>query len=613
MPSSCRSLAAVAVLTAALAAAPQASGDVVRQPSFVRVMTIDGEPLANAVVTFVGSIPHFGAATGQRDVLHVASDPRGRAMARLQAGLCYVAWAVGPPDAQGNGVLSAVQGFFGAGALLEMRCSEPYTPRRLQVEGTKAWKELGPFQYLLLTAAPGTETELVPEQDGALVVPPCPNAVIEVRCRDGQPLWSTAASNEAVAIPPPQSLAVRVVDENGAPLAGASVKQRVLRLPPWRSDGLGGVVEDRFRELAKAGADGRAVVQVPYPADPLKEQNHGDLLLFAGTAGRPPVAGGVFNRALCMDDHKVEKVPGNELVFTCKRVEPLAGCCGPVPAGTVAHLAAVCKVFMERTSYVHDARAFVTSVDAQGRFAFDDLPAELHSCRLAIVPPDTQRGSQTAVPLFPAMPGRVLPVEVASSEGAATLALVGFTSLDVQITEPAGGPARGVVAFLAPGDQRGVLFRDSLVRFPLDARGAATLRLAPGRWIVVVVSAAGWAASQFELEPGQRTVELAMKPQDVMRVQLLDRTDRGIANAQLETRGTRTRGTGDSLQSILQNLQGHTQTQWTSLRTDAEGRIVIPFVAVSGVSRKLALKWEGGSTADFALEAGTDWLVVRPQ
>jgi hypothetical protein len=585
------------------------AGEVVRQPTFVRVMSARGEPFANAVVTIVGSIPHLGTAAGPRDELQVASDARGRVMARLQPGLCYVAWAVGPSDGEQCGMLSPVIGYFGAGALLELRCTQRYKPRRLHVKGAEAWSSLGPLQYFVLTAAQGTETALVLE-NGAVSVPPCPNAVIEVRGRDGQPLSITSAADDVLAIPPPQSLAVRVVDENGAPLAGVPVRHRVHRLLPWRSDGLGGVAEDRFRELGKTDAEGRAVVYVPYPADPLKEQNHGDLLLFAGTASRPAVLGGVLNRGLCMDDHKVDKLPGDELVFTCKRVEPLSGRCGPMPAGTVAHLSAVCKMFMAGASYVHDSRAFVTAVDEQGRFVFDDVPVELHSCRLAIVPPaDKPR----VVPLFPAMPGRTLPFEVGVSDDAIAPAMPVATSLDVQVAEPGGGPARGVVAFLAPADQRGVLFRDSLVRFPLDTRGAATLHLAPGKWIVVVVSAAGWTAKQLELEPGEHKVALAMEPLAVMRVQLLDRDDRAIADAQIETRGTKTQGTGDSLQSILQNLHGQTQAQWNQLRTDAEGRIAIPFVPVGGVTRTLALKWDTGRSADFPLDAGADWLVVHPR
>jgi len=86
-----------------------------------------------------------------------------------------------------------------------------------------------------------------------------------------------------------------------------------------------------------------------------------------------------------------------------------------------------------------------------------------------------------------------------------------------------------------------------------------------------------------------------------------------IPDAQVETRGTKTKGTGDALQSILQNLHPQMQAQWNLLRTDAEGRIVIPFVPVTGVTRTLALKWEGGRSTDFPLEAGVDWLVVHPR
>jgi hypothetical protein len=63
-----------------------------------------GEPIAGATVTFAGCLPHLGTTAGPLDLLQVVqADARGRAHARLQAGLCYVAWAVGPADAAGSG------------------------------------------------------------------------------------------------------------------------------------------------------------------------------------------------------------------------------------------------------------------------------------------------------------------------------------------------------------------------------------------------------------------------------------------------------------------------------------------------------------------------------
>ena len=52
------------------------------------------------------------------------------------------------------------------------------------------------------------------------------------------------------------------------------------------------------------------VGRVPHPQAP----HLYPLVLFAGGKARPLVSGGIFNRGLCMDDHRVDKVPGNELV-----------------------------------------------------------------------------------------------------------------------------------------------------------------------------------------------------------------------------------------------------------------------------------------------------------
>ncbi|MEO6597170.1 MAG: hypothetical protein ABIP94_20700, partial [Planctomycetota bacterium] len=479
----------------------QAPGEVERRPAFVRVFDDAGEPVAGAVVTLSGCIPHLGAKAGPSDVLFVSSDARGRAVPKLQAGLCYVAWAVGPPDRQGVQRVSAVQGFFGAGAQFDLRCDTARPPERCVVEGADAWRELGPLRFFALTSLPGIEVELVPDAEGMLQMPSGPPFLIEVRTRDGQPLSSSPSNSPSnspssspsdagrLVIPPPQSLRVRVQDENGKPLPGAVVQHRVTRLLPWRLDGFGGVAEDRCRDLAVVDAEGRATVLVPYAADPLRDRGHGDLLLFAGVSGRPRVAGGIKNRTYYESDRSVRAIGPDELRFTCARVEPLRGACGAIPSGTTVHLAAVCKLFSENESYTHDARAFVTAIDANGQFAFTELPAELHSCRLTLVAPP---GSERALPIFPPTRGRELPAELALRERPPGLNLHGgVAELMTVVTEPGGGPARGVVAFLAPADLAGVLLRDALVRFPLDARGAATLRLAPGKWVVFAASNLG--------------------------------------------------------------------------------------------------------------------------
>src|SRR5688572_10459888 len=93
------------------AAAAQERVEVTAQPTFARVETIGGEPLADAIVTFAGCLPHAGADAGPLDVKQVQTDARGRARAHLQPNLCYVAWAVGPAAADGRCEVTPVRGW----------------------------------------------------------------------------------------------------------------------------------------------------------------------------------------------------------------------------------------------------------------------------------------------------------------------------------------------------------------------------------------------------------------------------------------------------------------------------------------------------------------------
>ncbi len=597
------------VIAFACAALPAQAdnAEAVRRPTFARVEDEKGEPLANAVVTFAGCMPHLGITVGPKDVWQVQTDARGRAQAKLQPGLCYVAWAVGPADAAGRAATSRVHGWFGAGSLLTLKCGEVQAPRRLPLSGVEAWQAKAPLRFVAWTSMPGNEIVLTPTAASELVLPMDPVQTIEVQAADGTPLYHVLATTSAVVLPPPQTVRLRAKDEHGAPLALARVRQRVGRLQTWRQDSLGSVANDRWRELGVTDASGLCVIEVPYATNPLQKQSQDSLLLFVGAPGRPSVAGGVFNGALFVNDRK-DKVDGDELPFTCKAVEPLAGDLGHVPAGTVVHLAGVCKMFMERTSYMHDARAFAVPVGADGKFVLEDVPAELHSCRLTLVPPE---GSSRPLPMFASVLGRELPPELAT--GRSVLVAEGLADLKVQFLDANNGPARGLVAFLAPAGARGVLLRDSTIRFPLDGRGSAALRLAPGRWVVMAYSDAGTAAQVLELEAGDKNVVLAMKANPVMRVELRDANGKPVVGATVLARGTTTRGTNDPLQSILQNLRDLWVRRWTELRTDAAGRVEIPFVEVEGVTQRLGLLWDGGKTPDLTLEASADWIVVTGQ
>lgn len=572
--------------------------DAARQPTFARVLDEAGRPLAGAEVTFVGGVPHLAGAERRTDAHTVVADERGRAIARLSPGLCYVAWAIGPPDPDGRRCASAVHGLFGASAMFELRCDEPQEARACRLDGLDAWAGAGPLRCFAMTGVPGIERELVPGADGRMPLPPGPFALIEVRTGDGEPLWHGSLEDE-LALPPPRAVRVRVVDERGAPIAAAPIVQRVGRLSDWHVDGLRGVVEDRKRELGRTAADGCCTVTVPYAGDPLHEPGR-DLLLLVAAPDRAEVAGGVWNRALYVSDRKVASIDGDELLFTCPPVEPLGGVAAGAPAGTVAQLAAVCRLQLDRNGYLHDARVFTAPLDARGRFRFSGVPSPLHSARLTLVPPP---GSTWSAPLFAPEAGRALPADIAGAAGAAEPSPLACGVLELRAQDANGGPARGAVAFVTAGDRRGVLLRDSLVRVPLDASGAARLDVAAGTWVAVVFTPGGWGAQQVTVDGALIRLDLQLEPQARCEVRLVDRAGAPIPGARVVSRGTTTRGTNDPVQTILQGLRTASRREWSALRTDAEGNVAIPFVPIDGVQQRLELRWDGGNSEEFVLDA----------
>jgi hypothetical protein len=593
----------VAFLAGAVTVSAQDRGvGQVFRPTFGRVVDASGDPLAGATVTLVGGLPHLLPALQDVHVTEVATDLKGRAMARLQPGLCYVAWVSGPVI-DGKIATSDVVGYFAAGAMFELTCREAHEVPTCTLTGENDWQHVGKLRYFAMTSRPGTEVELRRSPDGAFCLPGKPFNSFEVRLQDGQALWHAPLS-DALHLPPPQSVRVRAVDLDGIAIAGAKVKHRVGRLSSWRLDGLRSVGQDRMRMLGVTDADGVCVVELPYATNPLKK-SRADLLLFVEPEARPTVAGGVWNRAFYVSDRKVVKVEGDELLFKCAAIEPLRGVMPTAPPGTTAHLAAVCKLHLQRNSYLHDARVFTAEVGNDGTFAFADLPAELHSCRLSFLPPT---GSKWQPPVFAPESRRQLPEQLQPLPDGEKQTLE-LASLELAVVDPTGGPARGAVAFLSSGDRSGILLRDSLLRVALDERGAASLQLVPGNWVVVVLTESGYCGVSLDLDEMSGKANVQLKPLALMNVTLKSSSGDPVVGARVRSRGTSTRGTNDPVNSILQGLRRTARVHWSQLRTNEEGQIEIPFVPVVGVEQRIELYWDSGRSAEFALEADTNLRV----
>lgn len=574
------------------------------RPTFGRVVDKDDKPVADGVVTFIGGLPHLLPSLQDIHVVKVGTDRRGRAMARLRPGLCYVAWANGPTVA-GKRAGSDVRGYFAAGAMFDLVCGEAVPLATCELRGEEKWQHVGELRYFAMTSMPGTDVELQRGADGSFELPGKPFDVFEVRLPDGQALWHSRIRSELL-MPPPQQIKVRAVDPKGAPVAGAKVRHRVGRLSSWRLDGLRSVGEDRMRLLGATDADGFCTVQVPYATDPLKE-GRDNLLLFVEAEGCPSVAGGIWSRSNYVSDRKVPKFEGDVLSFECAKVEPLLGVLPEAPAGTIAHFAAVCKLHLQRNSYLHDARVFTAEVSADGTFVLDDVPAELHSSRLSFLTPS---GSTWQPPVFAPEANRELPVELLPRPSGAPLPTE-LIPMELTVVGPSGGPARGAVAFLSSGDRHGILLRDSLLRVALDERGSARLRLVPGSWVVVVMTEDGFCGEQLQLDMRNQKAQIALGPLAAMTVTLRDELGKPVVGATVRSRGTSTRGTNDPVSSILQGLSSTTNTRWKGLRTDAAGVVTVPFVPVEGVRQRVELRWRGGRSEELVLLDG-EKLTINP-
>ena len=67
----------------------------------------------------------------------------------------------------------------------------------------------------------------------------------------------------------------------------------------------------------------------------------------------------------------------------------------------------------------------------------------------------------------------------------------------------------------------------------------------------------------------------------------------------------------DVVESMLQSVAAQARLLWGTLLTDGGGQVTIPFVPVQGVTNRIALVWDNGTTDNFVLEANETPLELR--
>lgn len=603
---SCPHRAAAALLAAWLAGLAGAQNLPQRppEPTFVRVVDRDGQPLAGARITVVGAIPEADGVGGEAQ--HAVSDARGRATLRLRPDLCHVAWAVGPADPSGAAAYTPLQGFFAAGALVELRCGAPQPPQKLTIAGLAAWADRGPLTAHLLAWHPSADLEL--ERDGdAWRVPPTPlvdatlvgGSAIEVRC-GGRPLhlFERYGGEPRLELPPPQRVVVRIVDEDGEPLPGAPFDRRLGTVWPWTLDGIGVAVRTRTAPLGVVDAAGSAVVEVPYPGNPLREPAGTNLQIVARALGREQLSGGVFQAGVYVDDVQLTKSPGEVLQLTARRVADLAGRLDGLPAGTFAQLVFVAQVGVGNRGTVREQRSQTVPVAADGSFRFVGVPRTVASCRLLFWHPTR------------AVPGPLLPTE--SGCRLPALASLEVVPCQVRVVDALGNPARGGMLLLGPGERSNQSAGLWLARRPLDASGSADLLLPRGFVAVLAASAQGLGGGLLLVEPGAR-LDLQVQPHQRMRLQFVDARGVPIAGARPSLGSRVLKGSGDPVGVLVQHHLTHVLHRLTQGETDREGRLELVFPADGLGIATIVLRSAVGTSPELRLEADSEEMLVQPR
>lgn len=595
---------------AAFAAAQVQPVAVARRPALIRVVDESGAPREGVQVTLAGGAAQFAPAAWPVDVQRVATDARGRATARVLPDVSYVAWVCEVLPGGDKARVADPVGYFGANAMLDLACHEEPVVA-LPVRGAGAWQDLGPLRYFLVTPHPGAAIELAPDAAGALHVPSMPECDLDVRTAAGDVLWSRSAAGlgagDALVIPLPSEVRVTVTDDQGKPLPGARIRHRVVRRSVWRLDPGGGVAEPVFRTVGIADAEGRAVVRVPFDGDPLRDLDHGEMLLYVDAPGMPAVAGGLCGRAIYANGEKQADFAGSELAFHLARGEPLCIPSGIVPAGTVAQLVATCKLRIRANSYLHDPRSFTAIAGADGAMVFDGVPEDVHGLRISLL---LDEGDTRMVCTLVGDSGRRLPAEL-QQEGRPLGLACG--ELAVAVVDGRGGPARGCVVCVMPTTGTASYQRDAMARLPLDGAGRARVRLGFGSWVLVAMTSTGVMAATAVLSPDQptQTVEMRLEEVGVLRVRLLDDRGEPVVGARLRLAGTRRIATGDGMEVAHRYFKQQMQARWDTMRTDADGRLDLPVVAAERFGFDFTLVKDNRASERFALEARGQPLVLR--
>jgi hypothetical protein len=579
-----------------------------RRPVFGRVAASSGEPIPGATVTLVGFPSHLDPQREAPDVVVAVADARGQYRAAVIAGLPYFGCACGPEADGGAVARSELRGWFGAGAIVDFQCAAPDGPFDVTVGGLEAWADDAPLTFHVRPEPYGHAVHLpfaVPvaaDADGRVAWPALPRGVLELRAA-GEVLWHERIRPQAdavSAVPAPQVVPCTVVDELGAPIAGAEIRVRVGAFSDRPVDGIETLRGHRTRLLARTDADGNAALRLPFEGDLFAKSTHETVMFTARAPGRVERVSSLGGRNRYRDDQLAPHEENKTLCFALARAKPVEGTVrhGARAARQGATVRAHVTGKLEtKGGYLHDARMYDGTVDADGRFAIDCVPDDPHAIRLALL---TQGG--------------VVPFEVAVRRGeAAMLDLAAVATLRLLVLDTRHGPGAGLVVYLRQLSGRGGA--GATTRCCVDGAGRGEWQLAAGTWFVFTADDTGVAFANVTLDAGRASaVELALEPYPLLRGTLADDLGRPCADARLHVRGQGgSGGLKDDAKIARSLLADRLGRLLRAVRTGPDGSFAIPCAPFPGYVVTAQFVGEGQRTDAFPLDPAKSPVQLRWQ
>lgn len=570
-------------------------------PHVVRVVMADGAVVRGAEVTFFGTPLDAG---GPGDVARAVTDDSGRCRVALLPTTPYLGWACRRTDA-GTVVTEATERD-GNATTLTFRGDEKVASTTWHIGGLDAWKEHGPMRVRLSLHGDGTLfTGAALDAKGSLSVPPLPPLQIELDVICGDRLvWATGGSvAENTFVPPPQVVDADVVDDRGQPVAGATIARLALvwqqGIGPFATDPRG----ERF-PIAVSDAAGKAKLLVAHNGDPFRGVGYPPLAFVAGREGHDECVAALGEGRCENGVFKAAPEAGAAsptLTFTLAR---RAASAGRVVAaeGRQPRAVRVCAddlLRVAQNSSTTISEAATLAVGADGTYA--RLPAARERDVVAgqIVVPLLELAATD--PFRRALGPRTL-VLTPETLTRPDIDLKALVPLRLQVLDADGAPAVGAHVLCVPRTQTDYVRAEHGAVAVTNGAGHLVVPTLPGPWFVMVMNGGAMATAAIDVKAGVAVEPLRLQAMPTLAVRVVDGEGKPVAGASFCTSGASWNSEGDPEERVVRAV-GFTATNWClqRLRTDADGRARLPFVAARGMRLDAQAIVADGQSEDFAL------------